>query len=36
MRLEMRDGKVIEKSSDGIIGHVAVPFSKWMDRIAFT
>jgi hypothetical protein len=31
----MRDGVVVGKEPEGIVGYVAVPFAGWMERLPF-
>jgi hypothetical protein len=32
----MKDGEVLKEEPNGIMGFVAVPFSKWMERLPFS
>jgi hypothetical protein len=31
----MKDGEILNAEPDGIIGHVSVPFLKWMEDAGF-
>jgi hypothetical protein len=31
----MKDGVVLKSSSEEMVGHVAVPFSKWREQFAY-
>jgi hypothetical protein len=35
IRVRMRDGVILEASPPSIVGHVNVPFSRWMENPAF-
>jgi hypothetical protein len=35
IRLEMKDGAVLKEEPKGIMGYVAVPFSKWMQGFPY-
>jgi len=35
VHVEMQDGVVLKTKSEGIMGYVAVPFSKWMQRFPY-
>ncbi|RJP71875.1 MAG: hypothetical protein C4532_06905 [Candidatus Abyssobacteria bacterium SURF_17] len=35
IHVEMKDGKIINKKPEGIIGHVSVPFFQWMHDPGF-
>ena len=32
----MREGEILEASPSTIVGHVNVPFSRWMENLAFS
>jgi hypothetical protein len=31
----MRDGEIVAKEPDGIVGYVAVPFWRWVENLPF-
>jgi hypothetical protein len=35
VRIEMKDGAVLKEEPKGIMGYVAVPFSKWFQRFPY-
>ncbi len=35
IRVEMRDGVVLDAEPEGIVGHVAVPFWDWYKDISY-
>jgi hypothetical protein len=35
LRIEMKDGAVLKEEPKGIMGYVAVPFSKWFQRFPY-
>jgi hypothetical protein len=36
IRVEIRDGVVLEAEPDGIVGQVAVPFREWYKEISYS
>jgi len=35
VRVEIRDGEVLNSDPEGLIGHVSVPVLKWMENMPF-
>jgi hypothetical protein len=35
IRVEMKDGSILKEEPKGIMGYVAVPFSKWMQAFPY-
>ncbi|MFP4474217.1 MAG: hypothetical protein ACLFOY_01570 [Desulfatibacillaceae bacterium] len=35
-RIEVKDGEILEKEPDDLIGHVAVPVGRWVFNIPYS